>query len=105
MSNTAITPFRFFTRNVISKGSGVSQDYVFWADGSQMGKQTAFIHFPEAAYKRRAEELAMVAQFAKIGGPVSGPYFAALKAFMVTGFNSSLIFEVDADLNVASKAA
>ena len=100
MSNT----FRFFVRNVVCQGSGVDMDLVHVADGA-IGKQTPFVRHPESAVKRLADELAKVAHFAKWGGAESAAYIAALKAFMVMGFNSALEFEVDDQLNVTAKPA
>lgn len=89
--------FRFFIRNVVIN-RGINADYIHVIVNGGNARQTPFIAYGDDSPVAKAKELKAVADMARLtDNEWSNPYFAALKAFMVMGYNSELTYSVDAN--------
>ena len=97
-----MTTYRFFIRNVIINKS-INADYIHAVIDGGDAKQTPFIAYGDNAPVAKAKELQAVSDMARFtDNEWSNPYFAALKAFMVMGYNSELTYSVDANNTVTA---
>ena len=96
-----MTTFKFFVRNIVLT-KRINADFIYNIIDGEEAKQTPFIAYSDKAPVAKAKELAAVAHHEKLGGESSAAYFAALKAFMVMGYNTALTFTVDNNNNVTA---
>jgi hypothetical protein len=87
--------YRFFIRNVIIN-KRINADYIHVVIDGGDAKQTPFIAYGDNAPVAKAKEMKAADDMARFtDNEWSNPYFAALKTFMVMGYNSDLTYTVD----------